>query len=431
MDKVILVCVSLIILGLSWIIYRRNFELFLCLLIAVYNNLFYLAPRIHGPEDYQLLLLPIVLILLVVNLFTRELAFGRYGWGIIAFLGISVFGVVVAWLIAGQGLSFGIKAAKLTPLVLVYFLLAGRRIESEKFASYFISMALAVAFIALMQYFAHGRTNLFPGMPKEVIDWQKGFNRVGVGQIVIAASTVVAFTRYQQSSRIIFLFAAIALFAEVILVEQIRGFIVGILLSMFVIYMLSHKLSSLRISVYIFFGCLCLCSWLLLSSFLSGDGFSNLSLVKRTQADFSKRGGSFGSSYQARLNAYDYYWRQIQKNPITGRGLWNFNWEGDNEKRLQQYQGIHLSDIGITHFIVQAGLIGSIWLVWGLLKLWKDIFQFRCQLAIASYYILATFTMPTLDLFFRSDSLLLFAVFLGMSSKIITANKSYPVLANG
>jgi len=424
MTQAILACISLMLLAISWIIYKKNFELFLCLLIVLYNDCFCLTPQIPGrPDDYKLLLLPIILILLAVNLFTGKLSFGRYGWWVISFLGLSVLAVVVAWF-AGQDFSLGIKAVKFVPLVLVYFLLAGRRVDGEKFAKYFIFMAIAVAFIASIQYLALNKINLFPGLPKEILTWQKVQNRITVGSFVISAAVVVAFARYQQSSRIMFLLAAAALCGQVIVVGQTRALVVAIFLTMFITYVLSHKFTALRLAAYMFFAGFCLCGWL----FLQNVDFSHFSLVKRTTADFTKRGTSFGSSYQARLNSYDYYWKEILKQPITGRGIWNFNWAGDNERTLQKYRGIHLSDIGITHFIVEAGLVGFMWLLYGLLRIWKDIFRFRGQLAIASYFVIATFTMPTIDLMFRNDNLFVFAVFLGISSSMITAAKTDKVL---
>ena len=285
-------------------------------------------------------------------------------------------------------------------------------------------MALAVAFLASIQYFGHGKINIFPGVPKDMLAGKTEYFRFGVGGFVISAAAVVAFARYRQSSHIMFLLAAAALFGQVIVVAQTRGFIVAIILTTFVVYMLSHEFTALRLAAYMFFAGFCLCGWL----FFQNVDFSHLSLVKRTTADFSKRGGSFVNSYQARLNAYDYYWKEIKKQPITGRGIWSFNWKGNNERNLQRYKGIHLSDIGITHFIVEAGLIGFIWLLYGLLRLWKDIFRFRGQLAITAYFIIATFTMPTLDMMFRNDNLFVFAVFLGLSSSMITAARTDAVL---
>jgi len=76
--------------------------------------------------------------------------------------------------------------------------------------------------------------------------------RVGVGQFVISAAAVVAFVRYRQSSRIMFLLASVALYGEVIFVQQTRGFIVAIFLAIFVVYMLSHEFTALRLAAYMF-----------------------------------------------------------------------------------------------------------------------------------------------------------------------------------
>ena len=411
----VLTCISLVVLGFSWFMYRRNIELFLCMLIALYFEFFYLAPPFVG---YKYLLLPIIFVLLLVEFIRGRLSLGRYGWWVIWFLLISVFGVFVARF-SGQDISLGIKAAKFIPLVMVYFLLAGRKIDTDKFFTYFIFMGLVVAFLATISSFTHGSINFFPGIPKEQLAEQSGRLRITAAQYVIAAATVVAFARYQQSSRKRFLLATVLLFGEILVVQQTRGFMAATFLSMFVVYMLSHQLTMVRISLYMIFTGICLASLLLLSSV----DFSSVGFVKRTERDVSKHHGSYGGSLQARLNAYGYYWGQLEKQPITGRGMLNFNWEGSPEYRLQRYKGIHLSDIGIFDFLVQAGLIGFIWLSYGLIRIWKDIWRYRMHISVVCYFIIGTFTMPTLDMFLRADSLFLFAVFLGMTSNVIMTSK--------
>ncbi len=412
---IILTCISLSVLSIAWFLYRWNMELFLCLLIAIYFEFFYLLPRISGPDDYKLLLLPIMLVLLYESFVSGNLSLGRYGWWVICYVGISVFGIVVAWS-SGQGISLGIKAAKFIPLVMVYFLLAGRKINVEKFSTYFILMSLAVAALATISFLTHGTINLFPGRPLDIVVQESERLRITAGQFVISAAAVMAFARYNQSSQITFLPASALLFAEVLFVQQTRGFIAAVFLGMLVVYVLSHKLTMVRISFYLIFAGCCFAFWLL----LSGADFNSISFVKRTRTDMIRRDGSYGGSLEARLNAYDYYWEQMQKKPITGRGILNFNWEGNPERRLQQYYGIHLSDIGVMNFLVQAGLVGIVWLLYGLVKLWKDILLYRKHLVVACYFIIGTFTMPTLDMFFRNDSIFLFAVFLGLSSGIIS-----------
>ncbi|KAF0189230.1 MAG: hypothetical protein FD168_1077 [Desulfobulbaceae bacterium] len=413
----ILIGISLAILGVSWFLYRRNFELFLCLLIAIFSEFFYLLPRIKGPEDYKLLLLPMIALLLFESLLTRKLAFGRYGWWVVSFLAISVLGVFVAWF-SGQSLDLGIKAAKFIPLVMVYFLVVGRQIRTEKFSLYFIVMALAVSFVALIFFATHGAVNPFFGIEQKMLLDHLGNPRVTVGQFVIPIAAVMAFARYKQNSKIIYLFAAIMLFCEVLFIQQTRGFIASTFLSMCVVYVLSTKLTPLRISFYLF----AIGGVFAASMVFSVSDFSSFGVVKRSQVDFSKRHGSYGGSAQARLNSYAYYWNEIQQHPIVGRGIYNFNWKESAEKDLQENRGIHLSDIGITHFVVQAGLVGVLWLVYGILKIGRDIWLYRKGLIVSCYFIIAIFAMPTLDILLLTSSLFCFGVFLGLTSNAITTS---------
>jgi len=415
----VLVSIAISVLLLCWIFYRRNIELFLCLLIAINFEFFHLLPRIKGPDDYKLLLLPIVLILLAESLLSRKLALGRYGWWVVAFLGISIMGVVVANF-SGQSLSLGIKAVKFVPLILVYFVLQGRAINTQKFVNYFVIMALTIAGIATVQYFLHDKIIIFTALPKDLLFGIQGPIRITVGQFVIAAATVVAAARYFQSSNLLFLIAAAGLFLEIVFIQKTRGFIAGVFLSIFTVYILSHKITLLRISFYLIFAGLFMGSWLMISDVK----IDRIAIIDSTRLDIEKQRGSF----QGRINAYMYYWKEIQKKPLTGRGLFNFNWEGNSEKKIQQI-GIHLSDIGITHFIVQAGLIGLIWLIYGLFRMWLDIIYNSEAIIVSSYFVVATFTMPTLDMFLRVDTLFLFAVFLGLTSYMYPVSKSLEVKA--
>ena len=417
----VLACISLMLLGAAWVLYRRNLELFLCFLIAINFEFFYLVPSIAGADNYKLLLLPMLTVLLLENLLRGQLSLGRYGLWVAGFLGLSVLGVLVAWS-AGQGVTMGIKAAKFIPLVMVYFLLAGRMIEAERFSRYFIVMGLGVASLATVSYMTHGAFNLFPGLPRELAE-QSGRLRVTAGQFVISLGAIIAFARFWQGSRPWYILASALLFTEVVIVQQTRGFIVAGILSMVVVFILSRKITLMRVTKYTFFS-VCLA----LSMLLASADLSNIGFVKRTQTDMVKRGGSYGGSLQARLNAYEYYWKELQKQPLTGRGMMNFNWEGNPDRKLQKKYGIHLSDIGVMSLVVQAGLAGVAWLVYGLLRLWRGILTYGGRhLVPACYFIIGTFSLPTLDMFFRNECLFLFGIFLGLSSSVIMAAKAEKV----
>jgi hypothetical protein len=417
-----LTCISITLLAVCWFVYRRYIELFLCILITIYSEFFYLIPQLHrdprmGVDDYKIMLLPVLVILLIENIIKGKFAMGRYGWLMITFLIISLFDVIVASFY-GQDLILGLKAAKYAPLVAIYFILAGRSIDANKFVKYFILMSLAVTAVATVQYLLHGRMNLFSGLPIEKFSGnvfeRSAVFRVTVGQFIIPVAALLALARYAQSSRLINLFSAIVLLMEVLFIQQTRMLIAALVVSMVIVYALSNKLTALRLSVYFMFaGAL-----VILMLVFSVSDFKEISLVKRTTTDIEQRKGS----YQARVNAYDYYWKEIKSRPIAGQGILNFNWEGNNERKLQQL-GMHLSDIGIIHFIVQAGIIGFLWLMWVFAKVWRDAFRFRKHQYISSYFVIATFTSPTIDMFLRSDSLFLFAAFLGVLSSTISTAK--------
>src|SRR5690242_16880395 len=90
-------------------IYCRNFELFLCLLITLAFECFYVPPGIQGPEGYKYVLLPIIIALFAVSVVSGKASRGRYGGWVISFLAISILGLIVAYF-SGQELALGIKA---------------------------------------------------------------------------------------------------------------------------------------------------------------------------------------------------------------------------------------------------------------------------------------------------------------------------------
>jgi hypothetical protein len=409
-------CISIGLLILNWGLYRRNIELFVCILLAVSFDFFYILPGF----EYNLILLPMLGIVLFIEFLRGKLSLGRYGWWVIGYLGITLFGIMVGFF-SGQSIASGIKAAKYTPLVMIYFLLAGREVDYSKFARYFIRMSVAVAVLDIVYMYTH--LNVFHGMPEYMLDQlsESGRSRVVIGQFVIAASTVMAFALYQKRKGLIYLPVSAALFASLCFVQQTRGFIVGTFLGLLFVMVLSRGLTAARAAAFLVVG------GILAFAFITVD-LNDLSLhqvgfIKRSQSDFSKKNGRFGNSLQARLNGYEYYGNELLKHPLTGRGLLNLNWSGNSEKKLQKYRGIWLADIGIMAFLVQSGLAGALWLVYGLFKIWKDVFRYRTQMVITSYFILGTITMPDLDMFFRSSppelSLFLFAVFLGIASNAI------------
>ena len=172
-------------------------------------------------------------------------------------------------------------------------MLAKREINTEKFAKYFIIMGLAVAAIAAVQYFMQDRINLFPGLPKDLINdnifERNATYRITIGHLVIPVAAVIAFARYRQCRNLFYLFSTILLLSELVIIQQTRTKIAAVFLSMVVVYVLSSRLTAMRISVYIIFTGLILTS----SLFLTASDFYSISLVNRTKTDIEKRKGSY------------------------------------------------------------------------------------------------------------------------------------------
>lgn len=404
------ICISFIMLGLSWFLYRRNFEMFLCLLIVIYYEFFYIFPLAVG---YKYILLPIVFILFTINLIKGNLSLNRYGLWIIGYLAISWFSIVVAYF-AGQDIILGIKAAKFIPLVLIYFVVVNQKIDLYKFLKYFLWIGLGIAALCAVFSLTHASINPFLGMPKDFVSNQAGRLRITIGQFVISAAALMAYAAYLKGKGIGYLAAAAGLFLEVIMIQQTRGFIAGIVLSGIFINMVSRKLTAIRLSL----GLTILGSMMIAMTVLSYTDLTKIEFFKRIDADLKKTEGSYGGSIQARIDGYKYYSKVIEKNLMTGRGLLNFNWSGNTERYLQEYHSIHLSDIGIMHFFVQSGLVGILWFFYGFIKLIKHLLMFREFLPLGCYFILGALVLPTLDMFLDTEnSLFLFAIILGVFTK--------------
>ena len=392
-----------------WVVYRRNPELFLCCLLFLNFECFYLLPQIGEAENYKMLVLTMFPILLCELALRRKLTWGRYGHVIVSFLLLSAIAVAVA-LVSGQEIILGIKAAKMRILALAYFFVVALEINDVKFAKYFVIMGVVVAGIIFLGYALYGHINIFAYAPAKDFHVRSGHLRMVIGAPLIAASACVAFARFVRTSSAFYLAAAVLLFMEMMFIQQIRIYVAGIFLSMLVLYGLSRSISVGRILVYVMVALVFMAFW----QFWLKSGVENVGLVKLTQSEVMHQGGSYG----ARVQAYAYYWREIETSIFFGNGIRHSEWEKNPELRMQ-LRGIHLSDIGIMHLFVESGVLGLIWLVFALFFIWRDIIKFRNFLHISSYVVLATIIIPLIDLLIRSDTAFVFVTFLGILSKSI------------
>jgi len=413
---IIALLIAISILGslFLWIVYRYNIELFACILIFINFEFFYLLPQIGTFPVYRYIDVFLVAVFLIIRTVMGELRLGRYGLWVILFIIILAVSIIVAYL-SGQNLILGMKASKYYLLILAYFLFTNTQFKEEKFARYLISMGLILVLLIFFHYIASGQINVFHGLTDTLretfIKEREGRMRVVIGSVVISLSGVLSFILYFQEKRNpLYLMTAIVICIEMLFINQTRMLLLAMFLTMVFVFM-TTKFSMSKIIVSVFIITLLISSW----PFIADGIMSKSSLGQLTKTEVKQKQGS----YQARILTYQYYWKEILKHPYVGQGLVNFNWEENPEARLQR-MSITLSDVGIVHLVVTAGMMGLLWFVIGLFFIWFDILRTRGSLLISTYIIIATITIPTIDLFVRQDHIFVFGIILAaLSNRIL------------
>ena len=83
----------------------------------------------------------------------------------------------------------------------------------------------------------------------------------------------------------------------------------------------------------------------------------------------------------------------------------------------------YITDIGFVNFIFIFGYLGFLWLVLLISKSFLDLLSNPGNhLEIVGYFLLAFFTMPTLDFYIRPNFIFIFGVYIGLLS-LVTKNE--------
>jgi hypothetical protein len=137
-----------------------------------------------------------------------------------------------------------------------------------------------------------------------------------------------------------------------------------------------------------------------------------------TKREFSEKSGNVG----IRFDAYEYYFGEIRKSPLIGRGIWSDSFDaflGDNPQNME-HKGLYLSDIGITIIIFHFGLMGVIWLLILFKKIYKSAFigigklKENISAGLVGYFIFGLVTMPTLNCFLSLGTIIYLALVLAL-----------------
>lgn len=426
MPHLITLIIGIAVIACTRRLYYRNFELFLCVLIPVNFDFFHLVPRIGQFDIYREILLVVVIFYFVEEIFMRRLLAGRnvmgtrlgkYGTLVVFYLFLVFLGAVISFA-NGQGINFGLKAIKWYPTILIFFIVAKKGINLEKFYKYFLWLASIVAILLLLQYLAYEKINIFYDY-EDTITHVRGINsirglRILEGDTVINIGLLIACSLFIKHKKPILLLNISLLLFVILAVIKTRMEIAAIMVTLVFIY-LSYK--GLPLQKMIRAVCLV---WLLFILFLLLPAINPALVTKNkfvAETVYDIQGTSsfhaHGSLY-IRLLTYEYYWAQVKQRWLIGRGVQNPNWQGNDDSYVIKRHNFHLADIGMFHLVVNHGLLGLLFLGVLFFKLVPDCFFGNKNYEITSYFMLGFFMMPTIDLFFRPDRIFIFGIFLAL-----------------
>lgn len=407
MIHIIYLCIAVLIYGLTRSLYYKKPELFLCLLIFINFEFFFLIPSIGKFDNYRVMLLPIIFFLIAELGLNRKLRGGTFALLVFSYLGLLVIGILTAFS-NGQSLLLGVKAIKFQLPFFVYFILVSQDIDIERFASYLIMMSLLlVGLIALNLHVFNG--NLFAKSSEELVRERLGMIRFTMGEKMLSIGCIMAFVKFLKKQPKFYLIFFLILFCHLFFVVQTRMIILSTILSCFMVFLLYREM-DVRLAVFV----IVIAFLTIPSAFLAGTMLTKVGLVDKTITDIREKGGS----WQARVQTYKYYTSKIAESPFWGYGYENINWPKSPEPRLME-RGIYKSDIGITHFFYENGMFGMVWFIAMIYGVVRMLWSCRREYPdILSYFLMAFFAMATLDFFFLSNEILLFGIFLGLLGQI-------------
>jgi hypothetical protein len=396
------------------LLYLKQFEVFMLVVLIVNQELFALISReaIGGRyfRDFLLLVLPLTM----VWYFFRKKEEGEvnYSLYVAGFVVLGILAVLVAHF-NGQPLILGIKEFRSYFLLFYYFVFMARKIDQTKFFKLVIVTGVILMFLNNLQYFLFGDVSIFHHRLEHIPVGRAGQMRFLLGGFFTIFAPIVALGEYLRTKKNIYLAAYGYMMATVVIQGLTRAVIWGLLATLFLLLYLAGRINFIR-TLSIGIPIIALLVWLapLVQSSVFGK------LYELTRYEFSGRRGNIG----VRLDAYEYYIAETMKSPIIGRGIWNEAYEGRSPEDVTE-QGLHLSDIGMMSVFFHSGLLGLIWLVLLLVKIYRTSFERLGKLkkhihyALIGYFIFSLSTMLTLDSLTRARTILYLALVLALLSQ--------------
>jgi len=403
------------LIGLAGVLFLfwKQFELFILLLLIINQEFFQLLPRAFLGEERQyqgLLFLVLPLAGVWFFLFNKKQTDRNLNILVLVFAGLALIGIINSSL-QGQPFMLGVKAAKGYYLILFYFVFVTRKIDVRKFSRSVVIVGLLLTLVNNVQYIYFGKLTIF-NLSREME--RAGQLRFLIGEMFMLYAPMLALGEYLQSKKRFYLFAFIYMLATVIIQGQTRGVIWGFaFMGLFLFYMLK-KLNVMKV-VLVGVPLVALFLWVgpLLQKTFLGE------LYELTKYEISGRQGNVGVRY----DTYGYYFGEVAKSPIFGRGIWNDAYRGNNPEDMS-YKDMYLSDVGITSLFFHLGLAGAVWLCLVFARVYKFTFTaFRrirenAPLGIVAYFVFSFATLPTLNCLLASRTTLYLALSLAILSQM-------------
>lgn len=394
------------------ILYLKQFEFFILLMLIINHEFFYLLPGgLAERENFQDLLY-IALLIIGVWYFFREKKQNEINFNImiISFLLIAIFGVFNSYF-HGQPLVLGLKAAKGYFLILFYFVFMAKNINVQKLFGLIVITGVLLALINNIQYIFFGKLDIFY-FSRELE--RAGQLRFLIGDFFTIFSPIIALGEYLKAKKKMYLIAFIYMIGTVIVQGKTRAVIWGFVVAILLMLYFSKQINFIK-AIFIGVPLFALSIWLMpaIKSTFVGEFY------ELTKYEVRQKEGNVG----IRLDAYDYYFRETIKSPIIGRGIWNDTFRGNNPEDMK-YKGLHLSDIGITSLFFHFGLLGAIWLLMLLAKIYKlsfisiKILKENIHYGIIGYFIFSIATFLTLNCLVHRRNIIYLVLVLALLSQL-------------
>jgi O-antigen ligase len=389
-------------------VYYKNIELFICLVVIINFDFFYLLPPVGVYYNYGITLLPVFALLLIEQLLRGRIRLDVFGVLIIIYAFFLIVGILTAFS-NGQPIVLGVKAIKHQLLIFVFFIITAQDVKLDKFTKYFIWFTIIFMLLADIDTAFFKGELIFSRAAERFMGERLDKTRFVLGATMISVACVMSFASFLKKNSKVYGVLFFIFFLHIFFVIQTRMTIIGIVATCALLLAIVRRLSPSGLFVMVF-----LVSISIPGVMLFGNFFNEIGLVKETRTDIQNKTGS----WQGRLNSYKHYWGKVAESPFLGYGYENFNWSENQEIKLQE-KGIHKSDIGITHFFYENGALGLLWFFAIVLLVIKKSWRFKEKHpAVMAYFLYAFLVMATLDFFFRAHTIILFGIFLGLLARL-------------